>query len=185
MRIMYLFCLTLVAALLLAPLSARAVDYDNPLAAIAANPQLSETYNLLKRSGYAEPLGSGGDITFLAFSNKLLGETKAGERYSTLELFRDKIPPEALLQILQALTLDGQYTRTQFEELITGQGNGKAELMTVLGKEAKFHLYRGRESGSYILEDARRNGLLIKADSETITQNGVVIVIDANAAVPR
>lgn len=178
-----LICATLLTTLS-APLSANAVDFDNPLAAIAANPRLSELYSLLKKSGYAEPLGTGGDITFLALSNKMLGVTKSGERFSTLELFRDKIPPEALLMILQSLTLDGQYTHTQFDELIAGQGNGKATLVSVLGPDVKFRLYRGKEAGSYILEDARHNGLLLTVDNETITQNGTVIIIDASAMVP-
>lgn len=175
----------LLAVLLFAPLLALATDYDNPLAVLAANPQLSDIYSLVKKTGYAEPLGTGGDVTFLAFSNRLLAETGKGQRFSNLEMLRDKIPPEAQLLVLQSLTLDGQYTQTQFDELIAGQGSGKAEVLTVLGKGAKYHLHRGKESGSYILEDANHNGMLIKADNEIATPNGVVIIIDANAAIPK
>ena len=182
-RISMIFATALL--LTLPPLATAAEDFDNPLAAIAANPQLSQLYSLLKKSGYAEPLGTGGDITFLALSNKMLSVTKSGERFSTLELLRDKIPLEALLLILQSLTLDGQYTHTQFDELIAAQGNGKATIVSVLGQDAMFHLYRGKEAGSYILQDARHNGLLITVSNETITQNGVVIVIDTGAEIPK
>lgn len=164
------------------PLMTFAVDFDNPLAAIAAQPQLSGIYNLLKKSGYAEPMSTGGDITFLALSDTLLSKpAKGSERFSTLELFRDKIPPEAQLLILQSLTLDGQFTPAQFEELLSTQGNGKAELLSILGSDAKFRLYRGKENNTYILEDARRNGMLIKPENQIVTQNGIVIIIDANA----
>lgn len=175
----------LLAVILFAPLILLAADYDNPLAVIAANPQLSDIYGVLKKTGYDEPLRTGGDVTFLALSNTMFGETKRGERFSNLELFRDKIPPEAQLLILQALTLDGQYTPTQFDELISGHGSGKTELMTVLGKDAKYLLYRGKDSGTYVLEDAHHNGMLIKAGSEYVTPNGTVIVIDAAAAIPK
>jgi hypothetical protein len=181
-RIRLIFATALL--LTLPPLATAADDFDNPLAAIAANPQLSQIYSLLKKSGYAEPLSTGGDITFLALSDKMLSITKSGERFSLLELFRNKIPPEALLLIMQSLTLDGQYTHTQFDELIAGQGNGKATVASVLGNDAKFHVHRGKGAGSYILEDARHNGLLITVANETLTQNGVVIVIDAGAAIP-
>lgn len=171
--------------LLMAPLLAVAAEFDNPLAAIAANPRLSELYGLLKKTGYVEPLGTGGDITFLALSNKLLSETKAGERFSTLDLFRDKIPPEALLQILQSLTLDGQYTQAEFDELLVTQGSGTAIVASVLGKGVQFRLHRGKETGNYVLEDARHNGLSINVANEIVTENGAVIVVDAAAVVPK
>lgn len=176
-------------ALLLAAISAFAADYENPLAVIAANPQLSESYNILKRTGYAEPLGAGGDITFLVPSNKLLNETIVANRFSYTELFRNKIPLEAQLLILQGLTLDGQYTQAQLNELVDTQGSGKAALVSVLGEDARFWLFRGKTSGSFILEDASHkglfNGLLITSSNEYVTQNGIVIVIDATAAIPK
>jgi Fasciclin domain len=175
----------LLLSLLFFPLLSLAADYASPLDALAANPQLSDFYSLVKKTGYAEPLATGGDITLLALSNKLLAETPKGARFSNIEMLRDKVPPEAQLLILQALTLDGQYTQTQFDELIATQGSGKAEVITVLGKDAKYKLHRGKDSGTYVLEDARHTGMLIKGGSEIVTQNGTVIVVDANAAIPK
>ena len=180
------FALTsLLAFMLLTASAARAEEYETPLAAIAANPQLSDIYALVKKTGYAEPLGVGGDITFLALSNRLLSETTKGARFSNIELFRDKIPPEAQLLILQAMTLDGQYTQTQLDDLLATKGSGKATLASVLGKDASYRLYRGKDAGTFILEDNRHNGSLINTKNAIVTGNGVVIVIDSAAEIPK
>ena len=176
---------SLLALMLVTAGLSQAADYETPLAAIAANPQLSDIYALLKKTGYAEPLGVGGDITFLALTNKLLSETTKGSRFTNIELLRDKIPPEAQLLILQAMTLDGQYTQTQFSDLVTTQGSGKATIVSVLGKDASYHVYRGKDAGTFILEDSRHNGALINTNNAIVTGTGVVIVIDSAADIPK
>jgi hypothetical protein len=175
----------LLACLIFMPVIALATEYDNPLAVLAGNPQLSDIYNLVKKTGYAEPMAAGGEVTFLALSNKLLATTGRGQRFSNIEFLRDKMPPEAQLLIMQALTLDGQYTAAQFDELLASKGSGKAEVITVLGKDAKYILHRGKEKGTYVLENGMHQGTLVKTGNEIVTQNGIVIVIDANAEVPK
>lgn len=182
----------ILAALLIAlhALAALAADYDNPLAVIAANPQLSEIHAIVKRIGYDQPLGAGGDVTFLAPTNRLLDDSKvAADRFTYTDLFRDKIPMQGQLLIMQGLTLDGQFPVSQMEALVKEQGSGKATLPTILGEPVKFRIHRDKSSGDLILEDATHkglfNGLVVKAANEYVTPNGMVIVVDAVSAVPK
>ncbi len=173
-------------ALLLGSLGAHAADYNNPLAAIAANPDLSETADLLQKTGYDEPLGVGGDVTFLVLSNKFFDANKGHERYTLLQFFRDKLPREILLQVFQAMTLDGQYTVAQLGDLVAAEGSGKPLINSVLGPEGpKFRVHRAKDGNNIVLEDERRTGLLLTAENEIATENGTIIIVNATTPIPK
>jgi len=179
--ILHRFLLSFSVALFLVSLPAAAANFDNPLDAITANPRLSEAANMLKKTGYDQPLAMGGDVTYLVLSNKFFSDNKGKERFTLLQYFRDMMPPENLLQVFQAMTIDGQISLSQMSDLIAAQGNGKPVLNTLAGPNgSKYSVFRAADSKSVVLEDSvLHSRILLTADNEIVTTNGTVIIIDA------
>ena len=174
----FLLCLSL--GLLLSNLPAAAASFDNPLDAITSNPRLSEAANMLKKTGYDQPLGMGGDVTYLVLSNKFFSDNKGKERFTLLQYFRDMMPAENLLQIFQAMTIDGQTSLTQMSDLVAAQGNGKPVLNTLAGPNgSKYAVFRATDSNGIVLEDSvLHSRILLTAENEIVTSNGTVIIVD-------
>ena len=169
-----------ILALLGSSLGATAADFDNPLDAINANPRLSEAANMLKKTGYDQPLGMGGDVTYLVLSNKFFSDNKGKERFTLLQYFRDMMPPENLLQIFQAMTIDGQISLLQMNDLAAAQGNGKPILNTLAGPNGStYSIFRAADGKGIVLEDSvLHSRILLTADNEIVTNNGTVIIVD-------